>query len=211
MNCKAKEGHIVKMEVNFSGFPYPEINWFREGIEIQPSTDFNITTLNNKSFLIIKEVFIEDAGTISVRASNQFGMAECKAILAVVEDPNKVKESPPQFAAQMRDLSIQIGEPATFDVEIIGQPRPDVYWTKNGNRLGPSARYKFILEQNHVTLLIYEVQTVDQGVYECVVTNRLGRTSCSARLVVVGQPAPPMSMTPHQPVVAPELLTPLKD
>jgi hypothetical protein len=80
-------------------------------------------------------------------------MAECKAILAVVEDPNKVKESPPQFAAQMRDLSIQIGEPATFDVEIIGQPRPDVYWTKNGNRLGPSARYKFILEQNHVTLL----------------------------------------------------------
>lgn len=71
------------MEVNFSGYPYPDITWFREGIEIKSSNDFRITTLNNKSFLLIKEVFVEDQGQFTVRASNQFGLAECKGALTV--------------------------------------------------------------------------------------------------------------------------------
>ena len=59
------------------------MQWFREGVEIQPSRDFQITSLNNKSFLLIPEVFLEDAGTYSVRLTNQFGLMECKAVMKV--------------------------------------------------------------------------------------------------------------------------------
>lgn len=52
-------------------------------MEIQPSRDFQITSLNNKSFLLIPEVFLEDAGTYTIRATNTFGMMECKAVLKV--------------------------------------------------------------------------------------------------------------------------------
>ena len=118
------------MEVQFTGFPSPEVQWFREGVEIQPSRDFQITTLNQKSFLLIPEVFLEDAGIFTVRAFNQFGMAECRAVLSVKEDQSKIKEVPPEFRVQMRDITIKIGEPATFDCQITGHPKPEVYWAK---------------------------------------------------------------------------------
>lgn len=71
------------MEVGFTGFPTPEIHWFREGIEIQPSRDFQITHLYQKSELVIPEVFLEDAGVFMVRATSPYGLAECRALLVV--------------------------------------------------------------------------------------------------------------------------------
>jgi len=71
------------MEVNYTGFPTPEVHWYREGVEIQPSRDFQITHLYQKSSLIVPEVFLEDAGTFTVRAISPAGMAECRALLVV--------------------------------------------------------------------------------------------------------------------------------
>ena len=215
MNVKAKEGQAVKMEVNFKGFPTPEVQWFREGVEIQPSRDFQITTLNNKSFLLIPEVFLEDAGTYTVKATNQFGMMECKAMMSVKEDPQKVKEFSPEFKVQMRDISITIGEPATFDVQVSGNPRPEVYWTKDGRRLPESPRWKFIVEGEQFTLLIYEVRSEDQGMYECVVVNKLGKATCSAKLGVDAGIVPETQQQafagPPGQVQAPQLQQAMKD
>lgn len=41
-----------------------------------------------------------------------------------------MKETPPEFRVQMHDITIQIGEPATFDCQVLGYPKPEVYWTK---------------------------------------------------------------------------------
>ena len=46
------------------------------------------------------------------------------------EDLSKQKETPPEFRVQMRDLVINIGEPATFDCQITGHPRPEIHWTR---------------------------------------------------------------------------------
>jgi len=71
------------MEVQYTGFPTPEVHWYREGVEIQPSRDFQITHLYQKSQLVVPEVFLEDAGTFTVRAISPAGMAECRALLVV--------------------------------------------------------------------------------------------------------------------------------
>ena len=63
--------------------PTPVIQWFREGVEIQPSRDFQISVFMNKSYLFIPEVFPEDAGTFSVQAVNEFGLVECRSVLVV--------------------------------------------------------------------------------------------------------------------------------
>ncbi len=76
---------------------------------------------------------------------------------AVAEDVQRERDTPPEFRVQMRDVSKRVGEPATFDCQIQGQPRPEVYWTKDGQRLPESPRWKFITEDDHYTLLIYEV------------------------------------------------------
>ena len=69
----------------------------------------------------------------------------------------KEKDAPPEFRVQMHDMSIRVGEPATFDCQVTGHPRPEVFWAKNGIRMKESARWKFIVEEDHYTLLIYEV------------------------------------------------------
>jgi hypothetical protein len=71
------------MEVNYTGLPTPAIHWFREGVEIQPSRDFQISHFYQKSYLVVPEVFLEDAGTFTVRAISPVGMAECRALLVV--------------------------------------------------------------------------------------------------------------------------------
>ena len=54
--------------------------------------------------------------------------------LIFTEDMSKERETPPEFIVQMRDLAIHIGEPATFDCQITGHPRPEIYWTRVRDR-----------------------------------------------------------------------------
>ena len=126
-----------------------------------------------------------------------------------------MRDTAPEFKVQMRDLNISIGEPATFDVQVSGTPRPEVYWTKDGRRIPQSPRWKFITEEEHYTFLIYEVRTEDQGVYECVVVNKMGKATCSAKLSAQGVQATPTQQTfaapPPGSIVAPQLQTPMKD
>lgn len=39
---KAEEGKPATLEVEFEGFPPPQISWYRESFEIKPSNDFQV-------------------------------------------------------------------------------------------------------------------------------------------------------------------------
>ncbi len=69
--------------MEFTGYPPPVIQWFREGFEIQTSRDFQIMTTPTRSTLYIPEVFPEDTGIFTVKIHNPHGMAQCKANLQV--------------------------------------------------------------------------------------------------------------------------------
>ncbi len=72
-----------RFSVQYSGAPTPVITWYREGFEIQTSRDFQIMTTATRSTLYIPEVFPEDTGMFTVKIQNQYGMAQCKAMLEV--------------------------------------------------------------------------------------------------------------------------------
>lgn len=77
------EGKSAEFEAIVAGQPPPEVTWFREGHQITDSDDFKITREGNKSVLLIKEVFPEDSGIFTCRATNPAGVAECSAELFV--------------------------------------------------------------------------------------------------------------------------------
>ena len=53
--------------------------------------------------------------------------------LKLVKDTeSEVKATQPEFKAVMRDATITIGQPVTFQCHVVGHPRPDVHWTKVG-------------------------------------------------------------------------------
>jgi hypothetical protein len=60
-----------------------QVTWFREGIQIPNSQDFQIRQDGDRSILFIREVQPEDSGIFTCRLTNAAGVAECSAELFV--------------------------------------------------------------------------------------------------------------------------------
>ncbi|KAK3082882.1 hypothetical protein FSP39_007872 [Pinctada imbricata] len=181
---RVTEGKPVTLEVQFKGYPPPIISWYRDNFEIHPSHDFQILTTETNSTLYIPEVFPEDTGLFMVKAYNMYGTVQCKAKLTVVEEEETERDSSPEFRALLRDTAIMEGEPATFDCQVTGHPKPTVHWEKDGKPLNENPRWKFINEDDNYTLLIFEVKPEDAGRYDCVALNTVGKATCTANLNV---------------------------
>ena len=82
---------------------------------------------------------------------------------------------------------------------------------QDGKRIGDNPRWKFITEDEHFTLLVYEVRPDDSGGFECVVVNKMGKATCSAKLNVQGKPEQKRPAPPMVSHAAPQLSEPLRD
>ncbi|XP_066576058.1 palladin isoform X1 [Amia ocellicauda] len=90
-DATASEGQVVVLECRVKGSPPLQVQWFRQGEEIQDTPDFRILQKKPRSAaepeeictLVIAETFPEDGGTFSCTASNQFGSVSCSAQLTV--------------------------------------------------------------------------------------------------------------------------------
>lgn len=71
------------METRVEGVPEPIIKWYRETIEIQNTTDYQIDIEPGLSRLTIFEAFPEDSGTFSCVATNAEGSEKTQSILHV--------------------------------------------------------------------------------------------------------------------------------
>lgn len=77
------QGSQVRLDVRVAGIPKPVVKFYREGAEIQSSSDFKIQQDGDLYSLLIAEAFPEDSGTYSVTATNSSGRATSTAELLV--------------------------------------------------------------------------------------------------------------------------------
>ncbi|KAM5264238.1 palladin isoform 2-T2 [Ctenodactylus gundi] len=90
-NTAASEGQVVVLECRVRGAPPLQVQWFRQGIEIQDSPDFRILQKKPRSTaepeeictLVIAETFPEDAGIFTCSARNDYGSVTSTAQLTV--------------------------------------------------------------------------------------------------------------------------------
>ncbi|XP_069100158.1 palladin isoform X4 [Pleurodeles waltl] len=93
----AYEGQVVVLECRVRGTPPLEVNWFRQGTEIQDSPDFRLLQKKPRSAtepeeictLVIAEALPEDGGTFLCRARNEYGSVSSSAQLTVYSDHHK--------------------------------------------------------------------------------------------------------------------------
>lgn len=83
-HVSAKEGTSIELKVEFEALPPPEIFWYREGLQMESSLDFNIQSTQTSSTLRIREGFKTDSGVFQVKLFNSAGYAETRAYLAIV-------------------------------------------------------------------------------------------------------------------------------
>ncbi|XP_007245389.3 palladin isoform X3 [Astyanax mexicanus] len=90
-DAQASEGQVVVLECRVRGSPPVQVQWFRQGLEIQDSPDFRILQKKPRSAaepeeictLVIAEAFPEDGGQFRCCATNQYGSVSCNAQLTV--------------------------------------------------------------------------------------------------------------------------------
>jgi len=80
---RVREGGSARFVARVGGNPPPDVTWYREGVQITSSPDFIISSDGDVRSLTISEVFREDAGKFTARASNKLGQVQCVAELIV--------------------------------------------------------------------------------------------------------------------------------
>ena len=78
------EGNPARFDCKVTGSPRPEIKWYREEEEIVSSPYMRIqSSPDGSSSMIIQEVFADDSGRFTVKASNPAGEVQSSAHLVV--------------------------------------------------------------------------------------------------------------------------------
>ena len=80
---RVREGASARFTARVSGLPAPDVTWYREAVRITSSADFVIASHDDLHSLTINEVFREDAGKFTARATNPLGQVQCVADLIV--------------------------------------------------------------------------------------------------------------------------------
>uniref|UniRef100_A0A1B6FN80 Obscurin n=1 Tax=Cuerna arida TaxID=1464854 RepID=A0A1B6FN80_9HEMI len=178
------EGFPAKMEVKVSGHPPPKISWFLDGKPIVPDGKHIkiVDGPDGQQSLVIDKASPQDAGTYSVTVNNPQGEITSQAPLAVTARAKKdAPEEPPNFPKGLRDAVADEDSPLTFSAPFLGNPVPDVTWTKDGVPLEPSSRISMTCDGTKVGLEINPCKPEDAGTYSCKLTNPLGEAKEEAK------------------------------
>ncbi|XP_075053930.1 palladin isoform X1 [Mixophyes fleayi] len=94
--------------------------------------------------------------------------------------------APPQFETKLRHYKIFEGMPVTFTCKVTGNPKPKIYWFKDGKQISKrSEHYRIQREPDGTCSLHTSAASLDDdGNYTMMAANPQGRVSCTGRLMV---------------------------
>ncbi|KAM8791978.1 SPEG neighbor protein [Rhynchonycteris naso] len=135
------EGSAAKLTCRISAFPDPFIRWSKDGKELRDGPKYRyIFEDPDVVALVVRDGELADLGQYSINVTNPFGQCSDSARI-FVEVPAKIQKGPDNTKARK-------GATVTLAAEIMGEPAPDVGWTKDGEDIeeddrrgrGPAAR-----------------------------------------------------------------------
>jgi autotransporter-associated beta strand protein len=140
--------------------PYPTFQWQTNGVDVLGATSTNLT-LSNIQFGL-------NNTTVSLIASNAAGEVTNSATLTVIVTP--------AFPLEPTNVTVNVGDTASFVTTVSGVPTPTLQWYKNGIALGG---------QNGSTLTIVNAQGSDIAKYDIVAANAAGSTTSAVVTLTV--------------------------
>lgn len=88
---------------------------------------------------------------------------------------------PPVFERIFKNARFAQGGTASFDGKVTGKPQPQVTWTRKGQQMIESNKYRMSYNPNtgDITLQINQIGPGDEGEYTCTARNQYGEAICS--------------------------------
>ncbi|XP_025104057.1 titin homolog isoform X1 [Pomacea canaliculata] len=176
-------GEDVELSVTVTGYPEPEIRWYKGDRQISPSSHYVIEQDKNVCHLTIHKGTPEDAGEWRCLAVNPFGQAWSSCDLKILEAIPEGHRAP-RFPHELEDMTVTRGSMVQLECEVIGFPQPAIEWYKDRKRIQSDKHYDIRTENNLCTLQINNVDYDDSGSYMCRAVNDAGSSSTEARIRV---------------------------
>lgn len=93
-------------------------------------------------------------------------------------------EEPPQFTSNLREITTDEGKELSFFLPFVGNPIPEVLWSKNGKPVEASERIMLTCDGVKVGIITHPAEVSDSGVYQCLLANPVGETEAKVNVHV---------------------------
>uniref|UniRef100_A0A182JZX1 Ig-like domain-containing protein n=1 Tax=Anopheles christyi TaxID=43041 RepID=A0A182JZX1_9DIPT len=158
--------------------------WKQDNVELS-TEQYTTHQINNEngtfgtSELIIPNIQQSGAGKYQCIISNNYDVVYSPKVKVTVGTYPKFRKTP-------SDVSVEPGKVARLDCAAIGDPKPQIYWEKDGGNDFPAAKERRMhVIPNEDAFLILNVQMVDMGVYSCTAENAAGVIRANASVIVL--------------------------
>ncbi|KFP32174.1 Titin, partial [Colius striatus] len=180
----ALEGSAATFEAHISGFPVPEVSWYRDGQVLSAATlpGVQISFSDGRAKLVIPTVTEANSGRYTLQATNGSGQATSTAELLVTAGT-----APPNFSQRLQSMTARQGSQVRLDVKVTGIPTPVVKFYRDGAEIQSSPDFKILQEGDLYSLIIAEAYPEDSGTYSVNATNNVGRATSTAELLIQGE------------------------
>ncbi|XP_043765072.1 basement membrane-specific heparan sulfate proteoglycan core protein isoform X5 [Cervus elaphus] len=157
--------------------PGTQLRWVKEGGPLPPGHSVHDGVLR------IQNLDQNCQGTYVCQAQGPWGQAQASAQLVVQALPSVL------INIRTSVQSVVVGHAVEFECLALGDPKPQVTWSKVGGRLRPG------IVQSGGVVRIAHVELADAGQYRCTATNAAGSTQSHVLLLV--QALPQISTPPE--------------
>ncbi|KAG7188130.1 hypothetical protein KM043_013353 [Ampulex compressa] len=100
-----KDGELTRLEVKVKGKPKPEGKWYKQGVEIVPSQEFQIEEFDDgTSVLTITEAYPDDTGEIVFEAYNPLGVSTTTTYFSVEGILGTKEYRKPEWVTHMEEM-----------------------------------------------------------------------------------------------------------
>jgi len=194
-----KDGDRLELKVQVKGDPDPQVTWSKDGKAISSNEVMEVKYKNGVASVIISELFPEDSGKYTCKATNTKGSVETssKVTVAVAAKKKTVNGATngslgpvaPRICKHIASSTVKDGEPVTLTCTIGGADNPDVVWLHNEKEIKPSKDFEYKSSGASHSLIIHEIFPEDAGTYTCESFNDIGDcfSSCTLNVEVPGE------------------------
>ena len=193
-----KDGSRLELQVSVKGDPDPQVTWTKDGKPIFSSEIMEVKYKNGVAAVIIPEVFPEDGGKYTCRATNSRGSVETSSKVVILPMEKKPVNGAangtsghkaPRIFDHIKSAVVNDGDAVTLTATIGGADKFDVVWLHNEKEIKPSKDFEYRSSGSTHSLLITEIFPEDSGTYTCEAFNDIGEcfTSCSLQVAVPGE------------------------
>jgi len=188
-----KDGSRLELKVQVKGDPDPQVSWLKDGKPISSSEVMEVKYKNGVASVTINEVFPEDAGKFTCKATNTKGSVETSCKLVIIPMDKKAVNgasngsagpAAPRVFQHIQSALVKDGDPVTLSCTIGRADRFDVVWLHNEKEIKPSKDFEYKSSGNVHSLNITEIFPEDAGTYTCEAFNDIGECFSSCSLVV---------------------------